>query len=125
MDKKVLVLDDEPMVGRLLTCFLEINGYDSIYFSDPLEALSALRSSADDYFLIFSDFNMHGLNGDELAKSIRKDGIDIPIVLMTGDYIVQGDFDEGLINMTLMKPVDLTELQRIVTHYRDQSLQAV
>ena len=67
---RVLIVDDEPLVARLLASLVEPLGVETIATDDSLEALDhALHSQID---LVIADQRMAGLTGTELLKNIKK-----------------------------------------------------
>jgi DNA-binding response OmpR family regulator len=67
--KKVLIVDDEPHVARVLELTLRPRGYQVLSLSDPRVAMETLRSYAPD--VLITDIQMPGLSGRELCELIR------------------------------------------------------
>lgn len=78
---KVMVLDDEEMVLRVVTRLLERVGYDTISFTDAAPALES--GVLDDIEVIITDLNMP-TSGEEFIQEVRGRGIDTPIIAMSG-----------------------------------------
>ncbi len=82
MDKlKILVVDDEIRLRKLVKDFLHKNGYDVVEASDGVEALDLFFSDKS-ISLIICDIMMPKLNGYEVVKEIRHYS-DIPIIMLT------------------------------------------
>ena len=82
MDKlKILVVDDETRLRKLVKDFLHKNGYDVLEASDGEEALDLFFSDKS-ISLIICDIMMPKLNGYEVVKEIRHYS-DIPIIMLT------------------------------------------
>ena len=82
MDKlKILVVDDEIRLRKLVKDFLHKNGYDVLEASDGEEALDLFFSDKS-ISLIICDIMMPKLNGYEVVKEIRHYS-DIPIIMLT------------------------------------------
>ncbi len=82
MDKlKILVVDDEIRLRKLVKDFLHKNGYDVVEASDGEEALDLFFSDKS-ISLIICDIMMPKLNGYEVVKEIRHYS-DIPIIMLT------------------------------------------
>jgi two-component system chemotaxis sensor kinase CheA len=77
----VIVEDNVELVETLRELLSELE-VPVLTFTDPRKALSELRTLTPS--LIFSDLNMEGMNGLELAREVRKQSLQIPIVLLTG-----------------------------------------
>ena len=79
---QILVVDDEPEIGRLLTDILNKNNCQVTFTSSSTEALKLIDSQHFD--LIFLDLVMPELNGIEVFKRIRGEGKHVPVAIMTG-----------------------------------------
>lgn len=80
--KKVLVVDDDPVVGRSFDRVLTGKGYAVISASDGEEALEKL--AREDYDVVFTDIKMPGMNGIEVAARIKATRPWLPVVIVTG-----------------------------------------
>ena len=78
---KILVAEDDKALNRLVCAYLTDSGYEAIACFDGKEALSALETQTVD--MIISDIMMPNIDGYELAKTVRKDNKQIPILFMT------------------------------------------
>ena len=83
MAKKILVVDDEPDVLKILLLRLKKTGYEVIGARDGQEALDMARQIIPD--LIVLDFHLPDMNGDEVARILKEDKIlrNIPIILIS------------------------------------------
>jgi two-component system alkaline phosphatase synthesis response regulator PhoP len=84
MAKKILVVDDDPSIVKLLQSRLEDNGYDVIVASDGQATLDKIREAKPD--LIILDIMLPKIDGYKVANTLRADEQykDIPIVMLTG-----------------------------------------
>lgn len=84
MIKQILIVDDDPDVLFLLTCFLTELGPDFqlTSCSSGLEALTL--SQAKSFDLTISDYDMPGLNGLQLASAMKERQPDLKFILVTG-----------------------------------------
>jgi len=80
--KKVLVVDDDPVIGRSFDRVLSESGYEVSTASDGAEALA--RVGGEDYDVVFTDIKMPGMDGIEVAERIRKSRPWVPVVIITG-----------------------------------------
>jgi two-component system, OmpR family, response regulator RpaB len=78
--EKILVVDDEASIRRILETRLSMIGYDVVTASDGEEALETFRSSAPD--LIVLDVMMPKLDGYGVCQELRKES-DVPIIMLT------------------------------------------
>ncbi len=109
--RKILVVDDEESMCRLLTVFMEMNGYRCQSATDPLKALEMLKS--DDFDLVITDIRMDGMDGLDLTREIRKTFPAVDTIVMsafTGDYAYSNIIEAGAADF-IGKPLSLTELK--------------
>lgn len=79
---KVLVVDDDPVVGRSFTRVLSKKGYVVVTAENGQEALD--RIGREEYDLVFTDIKMPGMNGLEVAEQVKARRPWIPVVIVTG-----------------------------------------
>src|SRR4051812_32939388 len=79
---RVLVVDDEPALLRLLVRILNDAGYGAETAGDGAAASALLRDQKFD--VILSDVHMPGLDGIELLRVVRERDLDVPVILLTG-----------------------------------------
>lgn len=79
---RVLVVDDEPALVRVVTRMLHASGFTVTGVQDG-EAAVALVATQD-FDVIVSDITMPGLDGMQLLRAVREFGLDVPVILMTG-----------------------------------------
>jgi CheY-like chemotaxis protein len=80
--RKVLVVDDDPVVGKSFDRVLSGKGYAVITASNAQEALNKL--DAEDYDVVFTDIKMPGMNGLEMAEHVKERRPWLPVVIVTG-----------------------------------------
>ena len=80
MSGKILVIDDEPQITRVLRASLAAQAYDVRTANDPEEGLRVFREWSPD--LVITDLMMPGLSGIEVCRSIRARG-DTPILVLS------------------------------------------
>jgi PAS domain S-box-containing protein len=79
--KRILIVDDEPDIVKLIEISLAKYGYDTISAADGQKALDLVRNKKPD--LILMDIAIKGeMDGIELAKQIRYSS-DIPVIYLT------------------------------------------
>jgi CheY-like chemotaxis protein len=84
MAKKILVVDDDPVVVKYLVTIFNDNGYDTVSVSSGKEALELLKTMKPD--LITLDLEMPEEWGSMVYRKIsRNDSLkDIPIIVISG-----------------------------------------
>jgi len=81
--KAVLVVDDNPAVVDTLVAMLEQVGAEAGPCLDPRDAIATIKEDPGAWDLVITDYDMPGMNGAQLAKSLRKACPDLPILLLT------------------------------------------
>ena len=82
INRQVLVIDDDAVVGRSFDRVLTGKGYDVHTVLSGEEALKDIESR--DYDLVFTDIKMPGMDGIEVAEKIKAKCPWTPIVVITG-----------------------------------------
>jgi len=80
MNKKILVVDDEPQIMRVLKGYLESAGFQGSTAFDGAEALAAFRHATPD--LIVLDLMLPQVDGLDVARAIRRES-GVPIIMLT------------------------------------------
>ena len=78
----ILYVDDEPAIGLILEKTLGRIGHRTVGAHSVPEALQAVAAGGVD--LILSDYRMPGITGLEFLAILRKEGFDIPVIMLTG-----------------------------------------
>ncbi len=113
--ERVLVVDDEPDVARLLERMLEGRGYRVTSFTSSEEALAAFRSDPASFDVVITDHTMPRLTGVELARQLKMLRPNIPVILTTGygDKIESAPVGLG-VDAVAGKPFDASSLVQTV-----------
>ncbi|MGH2960562.1 MAG: ATP-binding protein [Solirubrobacterales bacterium] len=82
--ERVLVVEDEQSVRRMVVRALSTNGYDVVSFARGAEALDLLRDSEEEVDLMLTDMVMPDLQGGELADRAIALKPDLPVLFMSG-----------------------------------------
>jgi len=107
---QILVVEDERSLSNAVRKLLEKQGYLTDAAYDGLEAIDYAKSV--DYDLIILDVMLPKLDGFEVIRILRKDGINAPVLMLTARTAV-GDKVAGLENGAddyMTKPFDTAEL---------------
>ncbi len=100
MSEKILIVDDEPDMLKLLSMILrEKTSYSVTTTNNPIEALELTRSGNFD--LVITDLKMPGLDGLQLLEEVKKRDEDVPVIIITAygtidaatEAIEKGGFD--------------------------------
>jgi DNA-binding response OmpR family regulator len=107
---RVLVVEDDEEIAQALQRSLRLEGYDVRTVGDGVAALDGAQSFAPD--LVVLDLGLPRLDGVEVARSLREDGQDVPILMLTARDAVPSRV-EGLdagADDYLVKPFERQEL---------------
>ncbi len=112
--RAVLVVDDDPIVGRTLQRVLESAGYDVSVANDGNTAVATLLERPFD--VVLSDIQMPGMTGVELLSIVRAHELDVPVILMTGAPTVETAMEAVSLGAThyLQKPTPMDVLLRAI-----------
>jgi CheY-like chemotaxis protein len=80
--RRVLVVDDDPVVGKSFDRVLSGRGYAVVTASDGAEALRKI--AAEEYDVVFTDIRMPGMDGIAVAEHIRDRQPWLPVVIVSG-----------------------------------------
>ncbi len=80
MSQKILVVDDELEIVKVVRAYLEQSGFRVITASDGSQALAVFRHEQPD--LIVLDLNLPQLDGIDVCRAIRRDS-NVPIIMLT------------------------------------------
>jgi pilus assembly protein CpaE len=110
--ERILFVDDEEQIRKLLSTWLARHGYEVTVANDGWEALKAIRTKAPD--LLITDVNMPNMNGLELTRRLRSDHrtARIPVIMLSArkraDDVLTG-YAEGA-DEYIPKPVEMAVL---------------
>ncbi len=109
MTTKILIIEDDPSIGKLLRRALLLEGYEARLVTDGLQGIDAFREENPD--LIILDLMLPGLDGIEVCKRIREES-SVPILMLTARDTVEDrvlGLDSGADDY-VVKPFDIDEL---------------
>lgn len=131
---RILGVDDEPNMRRLLEIMLRQAGYQAAVAENGRDALERLRKDGAD--LVVSDLHMPGMNGLELLSTMRQEGLETPVIIVTAqgevasavaamklgaaDYIVR-PFDLETLEIAMNRALSMTRLKTENRFLRDEA----
>jgi CheY-like chemotaxis protein len=110
---RILVVEDNEDIGRFSTELLEDLGYTVTWASHAEEALALLDRDEFAFDLVFSDIIMPGMNGVDLARSVRERYPGLPVVLTSGYSNVLADNAHSGFEL-IQKPYSVEALSRVL-----------
>ena len=110
----VMILDDEPIVGKRLKPALEKSGFTVEVYEDP--ALAVKRLGEREFDIVVTDLRMEGLDGIQILEHVMEHCERTRVILITGyatvevarEALVKGAFD------FISKPFKPKDLQAVV-----------
>lgn len=119
MNKKILVIDDEPDFVDALRMRLEANGYDVIAAHDGHDGFERARREGAD--LILLDLVMPKANGFAVLEKLKGDSktADIPVIILTAKSETEYVMDAGRLGASdyLVKPPSMQAVIDMVRKY--------
>lgn len=112
IDKKanILLLDDDRLISAVLRDAFEAEGYSIMTTRDPYEAIEYILH--EDIHIALIDIVMPQLNGFEVLEILKQNGVDIPIIFLSGrdmtDYKVKA-LSRG-VDDYITKPFEIKEV---------------
>ncbi len=106
----ILVVEDDKNLRKLMTAYLEQEGYKVITANNGVEALTIIDKHHID--LLISDIMMKNMDGYELVSSLRESGYTLPILIVTAKESFE-DKKKGFQLGTddyMVKPINMQEM---------------
>lgn len=108
--KKILIVEDDKEINRLLKDYLQDQGYSIVCAFEGVEALTILRGNSD-FSLILLDLMLPFKSGDQVLSKLREFS-NVPVIVISAKETVQTKID--IIRMGaddyITKPFDLDEI---------------
>lgn len=121
MQKKILIIDDEPEIVKMLTDRLTVHGFDTASATDGESGYEKARKYSPD--IILMDVTMPGWSGIETANRLKANAgtADIPIIFLTGlsEESISRQYLEKADSFVLLKPFDAKELLELLSSKLD------
>ena len=119
MAHKILVVDDEPPIVRLMEFILARQGHEMIVAVNGQEALEKVRAHRPD--LVLLDIMMPRVDGYEVARTLRADPefAEIPVIMLSAKA-QEEDIQKGLnvgVNEYITKPFSPEHLVHVVADH--------
>lgn len=116
--ERILIIEDEKDVNRLLAQHLQNNGYETVSVWNGLDGIQQLQKQQFD--MVILDLMLPYKSGDEVLKEIRKD-CDIPVIVISAKDLVGTKIDLLTLGADdyITKPFDLGEVTaRVLSNLR-------
>lgn len=122
IDRKVLIVDDNPRNRDLIAAVLDEQELPYDEAENGRQGLDLIEKN--DYWLVFMDLLMPGIDGFEAISTIRRKGFNFPIVAVSAISFKQdrqAAFEAGC-DFFIPKPVDIELLIEVIDKYREELL---
>ena len=118
-DYYILLIDDEKDILDLFTEYLSSNGFNTISFQNPMEALNYFYQNQSNCSLVITDYKMPQMSGLDLIKKVREKDIDCKIKTIVISAFLKDSlpYDKSYIitvDKILEKPVYLDRLKKVI-----------
>jgi len=115
--KHILVVDDEPLVRQSVQMLLEEDGYIVEEAENGSQALAMFEPGK--FEMIFTDFFMPEMRGDQLAAEIKKRSPRQPVVMITAfpEKLPCSDVPLGGVDSFICKPFEADTLRTMIARY--------
>lgn len=116
---KLVLIEDEDILRKSLTFFLNTNGFQVHDFDNGLEALNFINENHNELSLIITDLNLPFTSGKEIVFEVKKN-YEIPVIVLTVSGVEQTEMEilelgaEDFIVKPFSPPVLLQRMKRIV-----------
>jgi two-component system, OmpR family, alkaline phosphatase synthesis response regulator PhoP len=119
MAKRILVVDDEANIARIIEMNLVREGYEVTKASNGVDGLAAARGNAPD--LVLLDVQMPQMDGLEMLTKMKEDAAlaDIPVIMLTAQS-AREDLAKGLdagAEYYVTKPIDPAQLLGMIERF--------
>ena len=91
---RVVVVDDDLALGRVIRISLQLEGFEVEYFSSPFEGLDTVANGNPPDALVL-DLNMPGMDGRTFFKEARRSGFENPVLILSAFAAEQACQDLG------------------------------
>jgi DNA-binding response OmpR family regulator len=126
MTFNTLLVEDNVSLAQTVIAYFDLEGIDCDYASNGSQGLEL--ALLNDYQVILLDINLPRINGLEVCEMIRKQGVDIPVIMLTARDSLEdklAGFDAGTDDY-LVKPFELSELvARVKALFNRRSLHSM
>lgn len=105
--QKILCVDDDAPFLCAFSALLELAGFSVTAASDPAQGLALMSKGSFDLAIL--DYHMPGMNGAQLARKIRRNRPDMPVILLSANDSVPAA-DLRMFNRCLAKGESFREI---------------
>lgn len=114
---RIMLIDDEPHIVKVVGRMLELLGFSVAGYHDPRLALEHFAQNPANFVALLTDRAMPEINGEELGQQVHALNHTIPIFLCSGfiDHALINTDTHPWLSGILKKPITLIELDKAIT----------
>jgi DNA-binding NtrC family response regulator len=112
--KRVMVLDDEPIVGDRLKPVLEREGFEVEVFTESVSALARLKEQT--FAVLVTDMKMKGPSGMDVLRHVKEQNPATQVIVITGYATIETHHEAEAWGAAhfVAKPFKLQDIARLV-----------
>jgi DNA-binding NtrC family response regulator len=112
--KRVMVLDDEPIVGERLKEALEKEGFEVEVFTESPAAIERLAQGA--FHVLVTDMKMRGPSGLDVLRLLKEQGAATRVIVITGYATIEKNREAQILGADhfIAKPFKMKEIVKLV-----------
>lgn len=110
MGHRVMVVDDDTSIQKMLKALLECEHFEVVTAKDGLEALQTLEQACPD--LVLLDLSMPRMDGLTFVRKLEKRGLrsSCPIIILTADIYARSQTKDIQVEGWILKPFHIVDL---------------
>ena len=114
---KLVVIDDDPMLRKLLADILQYDGHEVKIAASGAEGLKAVELYKPD--IVFTDLGMPHMSGWEVVQSLKSKYPQIPVVMITGwgDQLDREKLVQSKVDAVIAKPFKINQIQKVLSEF--------
>jgi DNA-binding response OmpR family regulator len=122
LGKKILVVDDEPIIRQMLKDCFDIIGYEGIFAANGEQGLETFETRRNEIGLIILDMIMPGICGDRVLTEVRAIDPNVPIIISSA-HANSRNKTIGMLkpDAWLDKPFKITDLKGVLEQFIPKS----
>lgn len=133
LQKKVLIIDDEPLIRQVFSFFLEDQGFEIFTADNGLTGIEICRKELPQ--IVLTDLRMPEADGLDVLKAVKELDPEIPVVVISGvnslddainalrlgawDYLIKPVRDLSILSYTIEKSLEKSALLKENRQYRE------
>lgn len=112
--QRIMVIDDENIVGKMLKAVLEQEGYEVESFLSADPALARLKEAKFD--VVITDLKMKGIDGMEVLRTVKNENPETKVIMITAFASLDAAVEalRGKVDDFFPKPVKIKDLKACI-----------